>query len=237
LFLKRALPDRFSFEKDYLEKFHHQGLLFGKTDPAYFIDIGIPEDYARAQLDLAQPSLDTGRIDRDWTLFLDRDGVINHDKVGSYIFNPGEFVFYDGARESFERLAKKFGRIIIVTNQRGVGRGLMTPQDLEAIHDKMKTGIEESGGRLDAIFFATDTDNKNSFRKPNPGMAILAKKQFPGIDFSRSVMIGNNPGDMQFGRNTGMYTVFLRTTRPEITRPDPDIDLVFDSLEEFSKTL
>ena len=68
-------------------------------------------------------------------------------------------------------------------------------------------------------------------------MAIKAKEQFPEIDFTHSIMIGNNISDMQFGRNAGMYTVFLKTTNPDIVFPHPDIDLVFDLLTDFAKAL
>jgi histidinol phosphatase-like enzyme len=76
-------------------------------------------------------------IDRNWTLFLDRDGVINEEKQNSYIFHYGEFRFYDQAKEALRIFASVFGRIVIVTNQRGVGRGLMTAEQLEIIHDRM----------------------------------------------------------------------------------------------------
>ncbi len=236
-FLAKKFPHKFSFEKDYLEKYYGQENFYGNIQDSYFIDIGIPEDYSRAQQELKQPALGFYLINKNWTLFLDRDGVINHDKVGSYIFNPGEFIFYDGVPEAFKLFKEKFGRIIITTNQRGVGRGLMTVDDLEAIHQKMKTGVENSNGKIDAIFYATSIHNDNLLRKPNPGMALLAKEQYSEIDFSKSIMIGNNISDMQFGRNTGMYTVFLKTTQPDISLPHPDIDLAFDSLQDFAKAL
>jgi D-glycero-alpha-D-manno-heptose 1-phosphate guanylyltransferase len=236
-FLAKGFPLKFSFEKDYLEQYCRQGKIYGQVDDGYFIDIGIPEDYNRVQQELKQLPLDLRGINKGWTLFLDRDGVINHDKVGSYIFNPDEFIFYDGVPDAFKLFKEKFGRIIVTTNQRGVGRGLMTVDDLEAIHHKMKTGVENSDGKMDAIFYAISIDNDNQFRKPNPGMALRAKEQFPEIDFSRSIMVGNNISDMQFGRNTGMYTVFLKTTQSDISLPHPDIDLAFDLLADFAKAL
>ena len=218
-FLAKKLPAKFSFEKDYLEQYYRQGNIYGIVQDDYFIDIGIPEDYNRVQKELKQPAPDLRDINKNWTLFLDRDGVINHDKVGSYIFKPDEFIFYDGVPDAFKLFKEKFGRIIITTNQRGVGRDLMTEDDLEAIHRKMKTTVEKSDGKIDAIFYATSIHNDDPFRKPNPGMAFKAKEQFPEIDFSRSVMVGNNISDMKFGRNAGMYTVFLKTTQPGILFP------------------
>jgi D-glycero-alpha-D-manno-heptose 1-phosphate guanylyltransferase len=232
-----GLPPTFSFEKDFLEKQAPTGKLKGLPQDGYFIDIGIPEDYTKAQTDLSKPSLDLKAIDKNWTLFLDRDGVINVDKPGSYIFNPDEFVFMEGFPEGFKKFSDKFRHIIVVTNQRGVGRGLMTENDLTDIHHKMEQGIKNAGGTIDAVYYATSTDNRSAARKPNPGMAVLARTDFPDIDLNRSIMIGNNISDMQFGRNTGMYTVFVKTTTPAVRLPHPDIDLIFDSLADFAKAL
>jgi D-glycero-alpha-D-manno-heptose 1-phosphate guanylyltransferase len=236
-FLSKEFPSKFSFEKDYLEQYYQQGKIFGIVQDNYFIDIGIPEDYSRVQKELKQPPLDLHQIDKTWTVFSDRDGVLNEDKVGSYIFHPDEYVFYEGVPEAFKLFREKFGRIIIATNQRGVGRGLMTVADLDAVHQKMLAGIEDKGGKIDAIFYATSIDNDDPVRKPNLGMAFKAIQQFPEIDLSRSIMIGNNISDMEFGRNAGMYTIFLKTTIPDIELPHPAIDLAFNSLSDFAKAL
>lgn len=236
-FLEEEFPAKFSFEKDYLAKYYTQSRIYGMEQDVYFIDIGIPEDYQRAQSELQQKPLDLFSIDKDWTLFLDRDGVINEDKLGSYIFSPDEFIFTKGAPGLFKELSKVFKYIIVTTNQRGVGRGLMTEADLEAIHEKMTSGIIQAGGRLDAIYYCTSIHNDHPLRKPNPGMIHRARTEFPDIDLSRSVIVGNNISDMEFGRNAGIYTVFLRTTRPEQEYPHADIDLVFDSLDEFTRQL
>ncbi|MDZ4793656.1 MAG: HAD-IIIA family hydrolase [Bacteroidota bacterium] len=184
-----------------------------------------------------QLHLDLAIIDKSWTLFLDRDGVINEDKIGSYIFNPDEFVFMKGAPALFKKLTEKFGHIIVVTNQRGVGRGLMSETDLTAIHEKMIAGITKAGGKIDGIYYATSIDNEDPLRKPNPGMAFRAKADFPAIDLARSIMVGNKHSDMMFGRNAGMYTVYMATTNPETPCPHPDIDLRYDLLEDFAKAL
>lgn len=236
-FQSGGFPAKFSFEKDWLEKSYPLQKFSAVIDEGYFIDIGIPEDYNRAQTELKPAPLDLKAIDRSWTLFLDRDGVINEDKEGSYIFNTGEFNFMNAVEDCFSQLASLFGRIVIVTNQRGVGRGLMTEDDLAAIHQKMKDGITKAGGRIDAIYYCTSINNLDPARKPNPGMAFLAKADFPGIDFSKSIMVGNNISDMLFGRNAGIYTVFVRTTRKDIHLPHPAIDRLFDSLPDFAKAL
>ncbi len=170
-------------------------------------------------------------------LFLDRDGVINVDKDGSYIFHSDEFIFTQGAPGFFKKLANLFSRIVIVTNQRGVGRGLMTDATLHDIHQHMTTEIGAVGGRIDAIYYCSSIHNDHPERKPNPGMAVRARLNFPEIDFSKSIMVGNNLSDMHFGRNAGMHTVFIRSTRPQQEFPHPEIDLVFTTLEDFVKAL
>ena len=177
------------------------------------------------------------QIDKLWTLFLDRDGVINHEKHKDYIHSWDEFVFYDGVHQAIETFSKIFHRIIIVTNQKGVGKGLTKIEDLLQIHNNMKASIQEAGGRIDAIYFCSDLDDNSHNRKPNPGMGIQAKNDFPDIDFSKTIMVGNTLSDMEFGRNIGAYTVFLPTTRPEVSIDDSRIDLVQVSLFELSKTL
>ena len=203
----------------------------------YFIDIGIPEDFQRAQAELEQLPLRIENIDANWTLFLDRDGVINYEKENNYILRWDEFEFYPGVTEAIHLLAKKFNTIIVISNQRGVGRGLMTEEDLLDIQRRMKLRIEEEGGRIDKIYYCTATDPIHFFRKPNPGMALQAAKDFPSIDLARSIMVGNKMSDMRFGRNAGTYTVYLKTTHPEQPLPHPDIDLAFNSLIGFAKAL
>lgn len=181
--------------------------------------------------------LDLTKINQDWTLFLDRDGVINHDKDNDYIRNWEEFRFYDTTLEALSVLAKHFTRIVIVTNQKGVGRGLMTLADLQRIHTNMLEAINRAGGRIDRIYFCSDLDNDSVNRKPNPGMAFQAKADFPEIDFSRSLVAGNRTSDMEFGRNAGMHTVFIASTHPETPFPDPRIDLRFDDLLAFAQAV
>jgi D-glycero-alpha-D-manno-heptose 1-phosphate guanylyltransferase len=236
-FLDEEFPSKFSFEKDYLEKFYTQRRIYGLVQDEYFIDIGIPEDYNKAQSELASVPLQLNKIDKSWTLFIDRDGVVNPEKKEDYIRNKKEFSFYNGVKDAFKKFSNLFGKIILVSNQRGVGRGLMTENDLAGIHDYMTTEVENAGGRIDKIYYCTSIDNKHPDRKPNPGMAFHAKRDFPEIDFSKSVMIGNKLSDMLFGRNAGMYTVFAATTHPDTPYLHPDIDLRVDSLADFANTL
>jgi HAD superfamily hydrolase (TIGR01662 family) len=181
--------------------------------------------------------LDLSLVDKSWTLFLDRDGVINHEKYQDYVYNYGEFVFYDGVPEAMKLLAERFGRIVITTNQKGIGKGLMTEADLQDIHYRMTQVIEAAGGRIDRIYYCTALDNNHPNRKPNPGMAWEAQQDFPDIAMNRSLIVGNNISDMEFGRNAGMHTVFVKTTHPQQPLPHPAIDLAVENLPDFAKAL
>jgi D-glycero-D-manno-heptose 1,7-bisphosphate phosphatase len=181
--------------------------------------------------------LDLKSVNKTWTLFLDRDGVLNFEKPFDYIYTYEEFSFYPGVLEAMKTLTAKFARIILTSNQRGVGKGLMTEQDLITIHNKMLSDLEAAGGKIDKIYYSIGATDDDPLRKPHPGMAWLAKKDFPQIDFSQSIMVGNNLSDMDFGRNAGMFTVFIRSTHPDQPLPHPSIDLDFESLPDFAKAL
>lgn len=180
---------------------------------------------------------DLSSINKTWTLFLDRDGVLNHEKNDDYIRNWDEFRFYDGVKEALKLLNEIFGVIVLVTNQRGIGKGLMTLDDLANIHSKMMEEIKTAGGRIDKLYFCADLDNDSPCRKPNPGMAELAKKDFPQIEMKRSIIAGNKLSDMRFGRNAGMFTAYMATTHPEVLADDPLVDVRFDDLLSFAKAV
>lgn len=175
-------------------------------------------------------------INSTWTLFIDRDGVVNEEKYLDYIHTWDEFKFYNGVKEAFRVFNNKFGIIIMITNQRGVARGLTKLENLEIIHKNMLQEIEEAEGRIDRIYFCTDMESEN--RKPNPGMGLQALKDFPSIDLSKSVMIGNTLSDMKFGRNLGVaINIFLTTTAKEIPHDHEDIDLIYNDLISVAKDL
>ena len=181
-------------------------------------------------------SLDLSVINKTWSLFLDRDGVINKDK-SPYTLNLSQFEFYDGVPGAIKKFTDVFGHIFIITNQRGVGRKLMTEEDLSGIHTLMTEQIIKSGGRIDKIYYCTAINDDHPDRKPNTGMALKAMKEFPAVINSQSIMVGNNMSDMQFGKNAGMYTILLTTTGTRVELPHPLVDMQYDSLSEFANEL
>jgi len=149
-------------------------------------------------------------IGPDWTLFLDRDGTINKRKTG-YVTSWEEFSFIEGVPKALGECASIFGRIVIVTNQQGIDKELMTHEDLHAIHNKMLEVIDYYDGRIDNIYYEPSLAVYEAFgRKPNPGMAFNAQKDFPDIDFQKSIMVGDTLSDMKFGRAVGMLTCWIK---------------------------
>lgn len=167
-------------------------------------------------------------------LFLDRDGVINVEKDGSYIFSLHEFEFYPRAKEAIVMLSHQFDYTFIVTNQRGIGRGLMSEAALQEIHDYLIREVNDAGGRIDKIYYATAVDSNHYLRKPNTGMALQAYTDYPDFDFKQSVMVGNNISDMKFGKAMSMKTIFLHTTQSEMELPNALVDMQFASMYDYA---
>ena len=171
------------------------------------------------------------------TLFLDRDGVLNVRTPGDYVKTPAEWIPVPGLEEAMQQLSDLFGRIIVVTNQAGIGRGLMTETDLSAVHQKMIETIQRAGGRLDAIYHCPHrSDAGCDCRKPATGMALRAKVDFPDIDFTNSWMVGDSISDMELGLRLGMRTVLIHGKAEESARlAGLPLDFRFDSLVEFAR--
>lgn len=183
-------------------------------------------------------TLNQFEITENHTLFLDRDGVINHRLVDDYVKSWKEFEFLDGVPEAIRIFSGIFKRVIIVSNQQGIGKGLMTEKDLDEIHHRMLEEINRAGGRIDKIYFCPALKETNpSCRKPQIGMGLKAKKDFPEIEFKKSVMAGDSLGDMQFGKRLNMTTVLINP-KNIIAKENPDlVNFWFLSLNDFAKAL
>ncbi|MEX1191955.1 MAG: HAD-IIIA family hydrolase [Brumimicrobium sp.] len=170
-------------------------------------------------------------VNKSWTLFLDRDGVINKRNFDGYITKPEEFKFLEGVPEALNKLKEQFNKIIVVTNQQGISKGIMSKRNLDDVHRYMLDKLSEYGVKFDAIFVATNLRGAdNDRRKPNKSMALEAKEMFPEIDFFKSVMIGDTDSDIEFGINLGMKTVLLNS----LEKTKLEADLKVNSLKEFA---
>jgi len=174
-----------------------------------------------------------GHIDKSWTLFLDRDGVINKRPVDDYVKCWNEFQFLPGVKEALRIMKSLFQEIIVVTNQQGIGKNIMSVEDLHKIHDKMLHEVANSGGKIDAIYFCPDLATKpNNCRKPGAAMVQQALNDFPEVDLSKSMMVGDTLTDLQFGKQNGMKTVYLNTNN--VSLPPSEYDASYLSLIEFA---
>ena len=197
--IRQNLPTKFSFEKELMQPMAGDPSFYGLRFTDYFIDIGVPEDYYRAQEEFKT------LFPEDEFLFLDRDGILNKHLPGDYVRNWSMWEWIPGVLEAMPALAKKYRRIFIVSNQQGVGKGLMTQADLDDVHRHMLSDIEAAGGRIDRVYVCTDLESAHSpNRKPEIGMALQAKIDFPEVDFHRSVMIGDSKSDELFAQRSRM---------------------------------
>lgn len=173
-------------------------------------------------------------ISNEWTLFLDRDGVINHRLMDDYVKTIDEFHLLNGVATAIAHANKLFHKVVVVTNQQGIGKGLMSESNLLKIHHYCSELLLETNAHIDAYYFAPSLAHENgNDRKPKTGMAHQAKTQFPKIDFSKSIMVGDSNSDIAFGKNAGMKTVFVSHDKSI----HPTADLTVHSLAEFIQQL
>ena len=142
------------------------------------------------------------------TLFLDRDGVINKKLEQRYVTNFDEFVFVKNSDIAIRKLHKIFKRILIVTNQQGIGKGIMTEDDLNLLHLQMQRKLSVDFDLIDKIYFCPclEVDNCNC-RKPKIGMLENAKLDYPDMKIEDSFLVGDSDSDIIAGKKFGLTTI------------------------------
>lgn len=145
------------------------------------------------------------------TVFLDRDGVINHESP-DYIKSPDEFEFIPGSLEAIKRFAENGFDVILITNQSAINRKMISQEKLDLIFSKMVSGVLERGGRIKDIFYCPHTPEEGcGCRKPKPGLILKAQKKYD-IDLSKSVMVGDSVKDMECARHAKVRMAVLVKT-------------------------
>jgi histidinol-phosphate phosphatase family protein len=175
---------------------------------------------------------------KNWTLFLDRDGVINQRISDGYVLSPEMFLLLPGVLDAIALFSRLFGKIIIVTNQQGIGKGLMTEKDLNDVHTLMSSEIIAAGGRIDGIYFCPQlAQTPNSCRKPEIAMGLMARADHPEIRFRRGVMVGDAPSDMLFAKRLGVKQVFVDQGDAFVSAGEAGYHLRVNALTDFAKWL
>ena len=178
------------------------------------------------------------------TVFLDRDGVINRKPPeGDYVKRWEEFEFLPKVPEALRLLKEAGMKIIIITNQRGIARGLMTERDLEEIHRRMLAELARFQASVDAIYYCPHEEGVCDCRKPRLGLFRQAQKDFPDIDFVNSAVVGDSLKDMEAGTQLGCFTILIangarkETLCNEAIAKGIRIDAVVSSLFKAAKLL
>jgi histidinol-phosphate phosphatase family protein len=178
------------------------------------------------------------RCGRKWCLFLDRDGVINRQVVNDYVRSVQEFEWSRGAQLAIRELGDWAPFIVVVTNQQGIGKGLMTADDVRTIHEKLQSDLSETP-LINAFQVCPHLQSAGcTCRKPNPGLVTDWLRAHPDVDPSLSVVVGDSQSDLDLARNVAKATgtcvgVHIRNANnPEVVN-----ELSFDSLLEFARAI
>lgn len=164
-------------------------------------------------------------------VFFDRDGIINQCPGPGYVERVEDFILMTEFVEALRVVAAKRYAAVVITNQRGVGRGIMTQEALDEIHDYLVKRLDEQGLKFHDIYFCTATDNEHPNRKPNPGMILEAARDHD-LDLSRSWMVGDNETDVKAGKRAGCKTI-----RVSDKNEDSDADIRLRHISELAGCL
>ncbi|SEA32626.1 HAD-IIIA family hydrolase [Selenomonas ruminantium] len=148
-------------------------------------------------------------------IFIDRDGVLNQcPPKGEYVCRPEEFIWLAGAKEAVKRLNEAGYFIIMVSNQAGIARRMMSENDFEKIQDKMKADLEELGAHIDAVYYCPHGwEDGCECRKPKPGMLYQAQKEY-SINLTECVLIGDDERDIWAAKHANMKGILVTETYP-----------------------
>jgi len=172
-------------------------------------------------------------------VILDRDGTINHDS-DQYIKSPAEWKPIKGSLEAIARLTQAGWRVVVATNQSGIGRGLFDMAALNAIHDGMHRAVHQAGGRIDAVFFCPHAgDSRCECRKPRPGMLLEIARRM-NVELGGVSMAGDSLRDLQAAGAAGARPVLVLTGKGKKTRAAGDLPAgtaIFADLAAFAAHL
>ncbi len=236
--LDEITEEKFSFEKQILEADYCPVAVY--ESDGYFIDIGIPENYRKAQEEKEKLFCKRKRN----AIFLDRDGTINHDT--GHLYRTEDFEFLENADKAIAEMKNKGYLVIVITNQAGIAKGLYSEKDVEILHSHIDSLLfEKHGISADGYYYCPhhpeavveELKKDCSCRKPNPGLILKAVSDFSDIgieiDLENSFTVGNKASDILAGINAGTGRNIL------IGKDDPDAIGIatahYDSIYDFLK--
>ena len=177
---------------------------------------------------------------------IDRDGVLNVD-LGTYVTNPLMFQPIPGSLEAVALLRSKGHRIAIITNQGGIEKGLMTPGDVDQVHNRMLDLLGQAGcPSIDAIYYSASSRKNDVYAKPNIGMFKRCEKEHPYIKFSKGFFVGDKMSDLKAAHKIGARPILVRTgygletekqLNKHVYKQIKKQTLIFDNLWEFAQAL
>ena len=177
---------------------------------------------------------------------IDRDGVLNVD-LGTYVTSPQYFQPIPNSLEAVALLRSKGHRIAVITNQGGIEKGLMTPTDVDQVHNKMLEMLGQAGcPSIDAIYYSASSRKNDMYAKPNIGMFKRCEKEHPYIKFSKGFFVGDKLSDLKAAHKMGARPILVRTghgleTEKQLNKHAykqiKKQTLVFDNLWEFAQAL
>jgi len=176
-------------------------------------------------------------IDKSWTLFLDRDGVINERIVDGYVMDFSNFVPVLHLTDALHIFNNRFNKIFVVSNQQCIGKGLCSENTVIQLHQKINDLLLQEKILIDDFLFCPHkaSDHCNC-RKPKPGLALQALEKYPEIDFSKSIIVGDMLTDIQFGHQLGMTTVYVGTPdNHQIKEITHLADFIFKNIFDFAQ--
>jgi D-glycero-D-manno-heptose 1,7-bisphosphate phosphatase len=142
-------------------------------------------------------------------ILCDRDGVINERVFGGYVTTWAEFRFRDSIKQTLASMADLNLPFIVISNQAGVGRSLISPEVLQDITERFVAELKRSGVRVDAVYYCPHTPERRcGCRKPQPGLLEAAARDWR-LDLRRSVLIGDSESDVQAARALGCHAILL----------------------------
>lgn len=209
------------FEKDVLNLLISQDTIFAYHSPEYVRDVGTPDRIKAAEYAMQKGIIEQKNLNnKQKCIFLDRDGTVN--KYKGLIYQPSQIELEDSVSEAIKLINQSAYLCIIVTNQPVVARGMCSIEDIDKIHNKLKTLLGDSGAYVDDIFFCPHHPDKGfpgenpvykikcRCRKPSIGLLINAAERY-NISLSDSFFIGDTTTDIQTGSNAGCRTVLVNT--------------------------